>query len=281
MDEPLTEDIVRHAYRLILGRAPESDAVVQHALRYGTVGRLRDAFLNSVEFERILHTRPRLVQADAPPLPVALQADDAEAARMLAAVRMAWDAAPAQTEGGEQQAADLAGCLRRNGLALPAEAVAFELGCGAGRVSRHLAGMVGKLIAADASPRQLAAARRAKPANVTLRVAEDLRFGMNEPFDLWYSWHALQHSPPPLIARALASAFVLLKPGGVAIFQLPTYAYGYSYPGPGDLHVLPQRVVFSLAAEAGCVPLEVFDDLAVGPSALWRSSTFVLRKRTT
>ena len=293
MDEPLTEEAVRLAYKFVLGRAVESEEMLRFALGYETVGRLRDAFLDSREFEHIQNLRPRLVPPGAPPLRVEWQADDAAALAMLADVRATWDAAPPADGDGARQAADLAACLRRNHLPPPDTAHAFELGCGAGRITRHLAPLVGGLAAADASPVQLAAAQRmaaaAGLANVTLRPADDLRFGMTEPFDLWYSYHALQHSPPPLAARVLARAFAMLRPGGVAVFQAITYAAGYSFataastrPRPADpyddKHVLPQPAVFELATEAGCAPVEVFDELSVAPSALWRSTLFVMRK---
>src|SRR5579859_2702383 len=54
MDEKLTEEAVRLAYKLILGRPVESEAMLRFALGYGTIGKLRDAFLNSREFEYIL-----------------------------------------------------------------------------------------------------------------------------------------------------------------------------------------------------------------------------------
>jgi SAM-dependent methyltransferase len=205
---------------------------------------------------------------------------------MLADVRTTWDRVPPPDWNGARHAADVIACLDRNGLPRPRDA--FELGCGAGRVTRHLAGQVARLTASDASPVQLAAARNIP--GVTLRVAEDATFAMTEPFDLFYSFHALHYSPPPLAARALARAFAMLRPGGAAIFQLATYGMGYSYaatdedrprhPDPyEDRQVLPQPAVFALARDAACDVLEAFDDASVAPSALWRSSIFVLRKR--
>jgi SAM-dependent methyltransferase len=294
MDEELTETSVRLAYKLILGRAVEDTAMVRHALGYKTVRRLRDAFLNSREFGYILNLRPRLVNSGAPPLDIAWQGDDARVKKMLAEVAASWDAAPPPKADGATQAADLAACLRRNGLPSPDAADAFEFGCGQGRITQHLAPMVRTLTATDAAPGQLAVARemaaREKLANLTLHPADDLRFGMTGNFDLWYSYHALHFSPPPLAARVLARALSLLRPGGVAVFQLVTYASGYAYavtdavPPPhadpyDDRHVLPQSAVFALAAEADCAPLEVFDDGSVAPSVLWRSSFFVLQKR--
>jgi hypothetical protein len=124
---------------------------------------------------------------------------------------------------------------------------------------------------------------------VTLRVAEDGTFGMSEPFDLFYSYHALHYSPPPLAARALARAFAMLRPGGAAVIQLVTYGMGYSYaaadadrprhPDPyEDRQVLPYEAVRELATRGGCDVIEPIEDASVAPSALWRSNILVLRK---
>ena len=294
MDEELTDEIARLAYKLLLGRPVESEDMLRFARGYGTLGRLRDALLNSREFEYILNLRPRLVPPGAPPMRIDWHTDDAGARAMLAEVGAAWDGVPTADRDGSREAADIAACLLRAGGPPPDDAHAFELGCGAGRVTRHLAKLVGTLTASDASPVQLAAAQRmadsAGLANVGFRAADDLGFGMAEPFDLWYSYHALHHCPPPLAARVLARAFALLRPGGVAIFQTATYGMGYTYTAADtarpraadpreDKQVLPQPVIFHLAAEAGCDPIEVIEELSVAPSALWRSSLFVLRKR--
>jgi hypothetical protein len=111
---------------------------------------------------------------------------------------------------------------------------------------------------------------------------------MAEPFDVWFSYIVLQHNPPPVIAMVLRRALSMLAPGGVAIFQLPTHALGYRFDLAAylaapvsdaiEVHCLPQSVVFRLAAEAGCVPLEVREDTAMGPPSHWLSNSFVFAK---
>ena len=112
---------------------------------------------------------------------------------------------------------------------------------------------------------------------------------MTGPFDLWFSWIVLQHNPPPIIALILRRCFSLLAPGGVAVFQVPTYATGYRFriaeylgrigdDGGIEMHVLPQHVVLGLAAAAGCQPLEIWQDGAAGSPSAWTSNTFVFRK---
>lgn len=291
MPEPLTPDIVRVAYKLFFCRPPENDAIVQWALGFGTLERLGEVFRNSVEFEFTLDRRPRLVSADAPPIDGVWLVDDATALALLARVRAAWQAAPPglpadlgshRDPSGEVQADGLLACVRRAGVDPATLADAFEFGCGSGRVLRHLAARFASAAGCDLSPPRLAAAAGAG----ALSPVADLRFGMAGPFDLWYSHLALQSFPPPLISRILQRALALLRPGGVAVFQLPTYAKGYGFSTDAtpradpalDRHMLPQPVVFAIAAAAGCLPAEAFDDLAVEPYPLWRSTVFVLRK---
>ncbi len=87
----------------------------------------------------------------------------------------------------------------------------------------------------------------------------------------------------------LRKALSMLAPGGIAIFQVPTYATGYKFnlasclaaptnTGTIEVHCLPQPVVFQIAAEAGCVPLEVREDTAMGPPSHWLSNTFMFAK---
>jgi SAM-dependent methyltransferase len=110
-------------------------------------------------------------------------------------------------------------------------------------------------------------------------------FGMGAPFDLWFSTRTLQHNPPPVTALILRRAFALLAPGGVAVFQIPTARVGYHFdiaaPEPDEdlpIHAFPQAAVFALAAEAGCIPVEVIEDSVIWPPILCRSNSFVIRK---
>ncbi len=112
---------------------------------------------------------------------------------------------------------------------------------------------------------------------------------MTEPFNLWFSYIVLQHNPPPVIAMILRRAFEMLLPGGIAIFQVPTYARGYRFElaehlakasaaGEIKVHCIPMPVVFQLARDAGLAVLEVHEDAAMGPPSAWLSNTFVFVK---
>jgi hypothetical protein len=82
--------------------------------------------------------------------------------------------------------------------------------------------------------------------------------------------------------------FFLLNPGGLAVFQVPTYSTDYEFniktyldnfnnDGKYEMHIIPQGAVFHIARENGCAPLEVVEDGKAGGDE-WRSNTFVLEK---
>jgi SAM-dependent methyltransferase len=168
--------------------------------------------------------------------------------------------------------------------------VVFEFGCGLGRVTSHLCKQFSHVIAADISPSHLALARRAMnelgAANVHLKCASAADFGMSEYYDLWFNRLVLQHNPPPLIAAVLERAMTLLRPRGLAVFQVPVYLAGYRFrmneylqqpvdDWPFEMHLLPQSAILELARRAGCRLLEIRQDSA-GHS--WISQTFTLEK---
>jgi hypothetical protein len=82
--------------------------------------------------------------------------------------------------------------------------------------------------------------------------------------------------------------FACLAPGGVALFQLPTYLAGYRFDrasyllappaDPIEIHLLPQPVIFALARAAGCDVLEVREDASIWPPSSVISNVFLFRK---
>lgn len=327
MSDTLSADTVRLAYQLFLGRTPENDGVVNAALSaYPTIGALRAAFLTSPEFLGHLGRtttvarpppNPALVGIDAPPIDVEWETNEATATAMLAHVQATWTQLGrdrphwsvlsanqflpehiAKTEAaffdsGAGDTANLLAVLRRAGMEPGRVAQVFEFGCGLGRVTGHLAKVFSHVAVCDVSASHMDSARRRIASlglrNVSFTLADATHFGMTGPFDLWFSRIVLQHNPPPIIAMILRRALSLLTPGGMAVFQVPTYALGYRFAIRDylqgldgsreiEMHVLPQPVVFRIAHEAGCEPLEVLEDMSAGPSSGWNSTTFVLRK---
>lgn len=316
----LTPEAVRLAYLLMLGREPESERAVASALAYRTVERLRAAVIASPEFQRKFPPAgqaPALVALDAPENPVEWRVDPATAEALLAHIGASWTRLGAerphwsvlsaarflpekidQTSGefyqsGRGDRDRLLAVLRRLGHAPDEFPVLFEFGCGLARVTPFLAESFERVVACDVSASHLALAREhlAGHPRVSLHQATPRDFGMEGGFDLWFSRLVLQHNPPPVMAMVLRRALALLNPGGIAHFQLPTYATGYRFatadylarlPADGgaiEMHVLPQPVIFEIAAQSGCEPLEVWQDRSAGAHDAWVSSVVTLRKR--
>ena len=185
--------------------------------------------------------------------------------------------------------------LVRHGREFPKDGVCVDYGCGLGRVTLWLARQCGKVVGVDISETHLNMARE----NLAERGAENVEFycvrgrqdlRILKNIDFFHSMICLQHSPPPVIEDILRAVFAGLNPGGCAFFQLFTFGRNYSWEfasymsqlehiGNSDrfeMHMLPQSVVFRLAAEAGCIPLEVQPDGRGVPS--WLSNTFLIEK---
>ncbi len=258
---------------------------------------------------------PAPLPLDIPAPQVDWQADTASLARLLERITRTWTALgedrphwsvlsseqflPERIEAtrsafyasGAGEARRVLGALERHGVSARSHRRLLEYGCGVGRATPHLAQHF-DVTAVDISATHLDHARDATEAAGALasfRLARAPDFGMVEPFDVWFSYIVLQHNPPPVIAMVLRRALSMLAAGGIAIFQLPTHALGYRFdlaeylgaapkPDAIEVHCLPQSVVFRIAAEAGCVPLEMREDTAMGPPSHWLSNSFVFAK---
>jgi SAM-dependent methyltransferase len=102
-------------------------------------------------------------------------------------------------------------------------AVALDFGCGAGRLTRALAGHFRKVIGLDVSSSMLATARtlNADIGNVEFRenAASTIEGVADKSVDFVYSNMTLQHIPADLAAGYVEEFFRILAPGGVAVFQ--------------------------------------------------------------
>ena len=319
------EEIVAAAYRGILGREPDANGLHQYAaaLRAGKdVTWLLDAFLRSDEFRAKARTIDQAYPIDgAPPLEIELELADKDKRTLWRHVSEVWtrlggedpywsvlsaerwrrdamtkaDAIADFYATGEHAVSRVDQWLARNGLALSAEGVCAEFGCGVGRVTEWLARRFRLVRAFDISETHLAAARERLSALgmsnvewVLVRGQEDLRH--LEETDFFYSIIVLQHNPPPLIADVLDGALAGLQTNGLAFFQVPTYAKGYRFGVDAyleglaertgiEMHVLPQQAIFDAAARNGCQALEVQPDWLVGFRDTWISNTFLMKKR--
>jgi SAM-dependent methyltransferase len=294
----LTREEVIAGYRLILGRPPESDAVIeQHRQTHATLEGLGRALSQSAEFAA--RGFPGLPPPrDVGPLDIETEADPEGMARLLAHLAEYWEGvgetaphwsvvtderfAPERIAesradfyaSGEHDLRLIEATLARIGRALPEFRHGVEYGCGVGRLAVHLAPRLPRYTGCDISVPHLRLAIQAL-AEVGLRRTEMRRVTPADlmpvnGFDFWFSCIVLQHNPPPLIMAALDGAFARLLPGGVAMFQVPVWVEGYRFrvdeylagtPGTEmEQHVVPQDAVLALADRHGCVLRDLRED---------------------
>jgi SAM-dependent methyltransferase len=118
----------------------------------------------------------------------------------------------------------------------PKEMKVLEIGCGAGRITRSLAGLFGQVYAVDISPEMVRLARTALRQSPNTRVfrnnGKDLsvvrnhwwnRFGLGEPVKLDFAFSVIvfQHIPSPeIVENYVREVNRLLRPGGLFKFQV-------------------------------------------------------------
>jgi ubiquinone/menaquinone biosynthesis C-methylase UbiE len=105
---------------------------------------------------------------------------------------------------------------------------ALDFGCGLGRVTRPLAGHFDECVGVDISEGMVRQARELNAdvpgASFVVNAADDLRRFNDASFDLVYSVIVLQHVPDRGAIECYIAEFCrVLRPGGLAIFQLPSH----------------------------------------------------------
>jgi SAM-dependent methyltransferase len=305
------------AYRLLFGRDPADDGELAPYRGADSVAELRQRMMSAPAFASALPMPAVQLPLSAPPLDIEVAVDDETARMLLERVAESWgllgrdrphwsvktqdafrpehigENLPLFEATGAEKLGELLGCLARHSFAADRFSKVCDFGCGVGRVTMPMAEHFAHVVACDVSTSHLDVARLASAQrglrNIHYSLVTPRDFGMFAPFDLWFSQAVLQHNAPPVSALILRRMFEMLAPGGVAVFQVPTYLRGYRFraaayfadvpPAGGmELHVLPQEAVFALAARAGCVPLEVWSDATIWPPALCTSSVFMFTK---
>jgi 2-polyprenyl-3-methyl-5-hydroxy-6-metoxy-1,4-benzoquinol methylase len=310
----INETTVEACYRALLGRPPESAAVVERAIREaGDLEGLLRGFVASPEFaDRMRREGGEEARAGRPAIDV--DVTDAQRAALFEAVRRQWRTL-GETEPfwsvlthDEYRAANLDAAAKARFYATGAEhaglidlfcartatppprGTCLELGCGVGRMTKHLAGAFQRVIAADVSEGNLrecrAMAAEAGLANiefVLLRSPEDI--AQVKRFDVFVSVITLQHNQPPVQKHLLDQILRRLSPGGVFLFQAQTYYPGYAFdieaylaapPDTMEMHSLPMCEIMRLIDRRGALALEVLEDDWTGRQG---SHTFFGTKR--
>jgi SAM-dependent methyltransferase len=310
----VSRESVVWAYRLLLGREPESDEAIATHLGAADRQALVRAFVASDEFRRAYPSTVvgPLGSRLAGPMSIELASTREELIELTNRVAGNWrelgrtmphwsvlasdQFLPENIQTNQEQffgsgahdLAQLLGILDYLGRE-PAEFTQVtDFGCGVGRVTNHLARTFKSVVACDISTSHLELARdhaaKAGLDNIEFRDVTVAKFGMSERIDLWFSHLVLQHNPPPVMAAIVRRMLFRLRVGGVAIFQVPTFLPHYSFR-VGDylatprneqieMHVLPVAAVIRLANEADCVVLEILDDTSTESDLT--SSVFVI-----
>jgi SAM-dependent methyltransferase len=313
----VSPDAVTWGYRLLLGREPESQKVIANHLGAKDEREFARILLASPEFAaRAQHFLLRPAElGELAPLEIDTDATPAQIEASLEKIKAAWSylgvIAPHFSvltdsrfrpenlkesiedfwTSGRLEAERTLRTLVRYGFN-PSGKTCVEYGCGVGRITTALSRSFAHVHAYDISAAHLELAeRRARELEITnvrfhecsANILRDL-----EPCDAFYSRLVFQHNPPPVIAILIRQALSALRPGGIAIFQVPSYMSGYSFklrewlaadhPLDMQLHCLPQHKIFALIAELRCTALEVREDGAIGLRDRSVSNTFVVRK---
>ena len=177
---------------------------------------------------------------------------------------------------------------------------ALDFGCGIGRVTRPLANHFGRVTGIDVSPTVIEAARRyASEGNQpsgSYEYAVNLGTKLDDlddgSFDLVYSSITLQHIPRAAALSYVGEFIRVLRPGGLAIFQLPARrrpslktrvswllprsVRARRYSGIEMYGVLRGDVLSALAM-AGGVICDVQRDGSAGPE--WESYRYAAMRR--
>jgi SAM-dependent methyltransferase len=280
-------DAVRMAFRLFLNREPESDLALQTVMNScSTYAQLRDKFLSSTEFRNQFYSSDRglfsaywtpesVVEVDVPPSTLDLLLDRVrEQWRKLGEEDPYWSVLSNDSfradkmderrltefyKTGEASAGLIELFKEKTGVKL-SQRVCFELGCGVGRVTAHLATRFDHVIAADISPGNLGLCERymgelgiRNVRAILIESPNDLRdIGT---FDFFYSIIVLQHNPPPVQKMLLNNALALLSEGGGCLFQTPARLPNYTFLSDKylreemrlmDMHCLPKAEVLKL-----------------------------------
>ncbi|MEX3983367.1 class I SAM-dependent methyltransferase [Paraburkholderia sp. EG287A] len=320
---PVSHDEIVQGYRFLLGRDPESEDVINmHASACEDVAEFRRRLWGSAEFlVKAVAVAPNA--AGSRPLPLSLPANEIEAdisreqlTQCLAKVKQAWthlgltkphwsvlvaerylpENLEARLdefwESSESDLRNIHAIAARHGFNLNRNTTVVEYGCGVGRVTTKLAQRFGRVHAYDISANHLHLAQEhAKQLGIdTIAFHEcaDQPLAALEKCDLFFSCIVFQHNPPPIIKELTRLALESLNVGGLAIFQIPTYAIDYRFNLDDwlskddhlsmQMHVLPQHHVFEVARETGCEVLEVREDECTGQRDKYVSNTFVIRK---
>jgi SAM-dependent methyltransferase len=317
----LTKTDVITAYRLFFDREPESEDVIKHHIESSRDLRaFRATILSSAEFQDKF---PKVIglpghkPQNAPPISVDVEVTPDQLSQMVRLVEGNWEAL-GRTEphwsvltadefkadsieatkesfyqSGKASADLMFAAAARCGLAMDDLHTCIELGCGVGRVTTWLAPRFRSVTAVDISRPHLVLGaletRRRGLSNIEfVQCRSPEALDALSKVDVLFSIIALQHNPPPVIAKILDILISKLNKNGIAYFQVPTYSLGYTFNaaeylsktrlnGQMEMHVIPQQILFSLFERHACRVLEIREDSWTGSQKII-SNSFLIQK---
>ncbi|MCA3423218.1 MAG: class I SAM-dependent methyltransferase [Roseomonas sp.] len=263
MGSGVSKNDVEAAYRLILGRSPESEAAIKAQLVHPDVVSLHRAFLSSEEFQsKRAGTSPQvgaspLNGVTLPPLDIEVSTSDETLEQMVVKTADYWNRIGSEAphwsvltdnryspenivvnresffETSKLDQELIIASLARAGFQPENFRCCVEFGCGVGRLTFRLASLFSSVTGLDISVPHLKLAQeycsRLRLTNVNFGQVSKENLMPASGFDFWFSRIVLQHNPPPVAMEILRRVFRLLPLGGVAMFQVPVYHTGYRF----------------------------------------------------
>lgn len=140
---------------------------------------------------------------------------------------------------------------------------ALDFGCGAGRLTQALSARCERVVGVDISAQMIGTAERlaaGKPkCAFVLADRPDLGMFQDGSFDLVFTTIVLQHMPSRAAIRRYLVEFVrVLRPGGLIIFQLPSFI-----PARHRLQLRPRA--YRLLRAVGVPPATLYRRLRLQP----------------
>jgi SAM-dependent methyltransferase len=318
----VNENTVQWAYRIFLDREPDNRQQAQQiAARHMNTAELRAYFINSQEFRNKnsgLYAPALSGMEPAQHIEYAPPASDLQQLfqhvqntwQKLGEDRPYWSVITADVflpeninanrdafyDSGKADIERILNTLARNQIDSSKLKSCLEYGCGLGRVTLWLSERFTTVYGCDISRTHLELARENLDAHgaenvkiVHIRAFDDIQ--TLPKVDFIYSVIVLQHNPPPIIHLIIENFMKALNPGGIALFQAPTYRTGYQFSMKQyleeslnnqemEMHVLPQKAVFEIVHQQGGRVIEVIEDGWAGFRPGEMSNTFLIQKNT-
>ncbi|SMC84038.1 class I SAM-dependent methyltransferase [Kibdelosporangium aridum] len=143
-----------------------------------------------------------------------------------------------------------------------------DIGCGPGRLTKHLAGLGVDVFGVDLSPGMIDVARRSYPG-LRFEVGSMTALGLPDgQLGGVVSWYSIIHMPPEVQPTIFAEFFRVLKPGGELVVAFKAgdekrhLSQGYGHDLSLDVYWMPVDRVASLAKQAGFVEVATLERAA-------------------